>query len=257
MDDNAECAGEIISLSNECSLIIKSDPYLSEKTSIKHSKLIFNCTNLVFSSEISHVLSNIVTQINGIVFTEFDGGNYELMKLVQSTGFKFHCASMGWISSFHDATPCSPDARLVNIDQYDKYKDRIAEIASTFDTSRYENIGLYKPIVRQMYQDMALTQWQNSKEIIIFFKNDYPIAYTTLSSDGNEGWLLSSCVDSAYRGGRVYFEMIRKGKEVLLKEKNTQYVKLECLASNIVVQKTWNKLGFKPNYSTVIFHYGL
>lgn len=246
---------KLIKLSNDLSIKILNDPYLSEKTNLRHYKLVFKEENFIFSKDIAEEFIKIVKKLNGVIFTEFISNKYELLKLVQYSGFKFNCPSMAWISTVLPKDTPSVNCKLISIDLFDKYKERIEKIAQSFDTSRYEHIDFYKPFIKKMYQDKVINEWKTNKELIIYFRKDNPIAFTTLSFEDEKGWLLTSCVDPLYRGGRAYYEMILKSQEILLKEKKKKCVKVECIASNIVVQKTWHKLGFKPNYSTVVFYY--
>lgn len=248
---------ELSQISSELSVKIVRDDYLTEKTRIKHYKIFFEHQNFIYSNKINDQFKKFVEKLGGIVFIEFIGNEYEISKLVQNAGFRYLCSSMGWISTSLPEFNSSPNCRLISSDLINQYKERIKEIALTFDSSHYESIDLYKPFVGEMYQNKIMSQWIDNKELIIYFSHDSPVGFTSLSVEGEEGWLLTSCVDLPYRRSNIYYEMILKGQEVLLKEKNKKCVKLECLATNIAVQKAWSKLGFKPNYATNVFCYGI
>lgn len=247
-----------IVLCENFNLEIIEDEYLTNVTKVNHYKLFFlgELPSVIENEDIKNKLCKILSTIKGIFFTEIMANYYELSKILQEVGFKFLCGSMGWVSTKNNDAKNLSKCRIINISDFGYYSKRISEIAMSFDTSHYESFHFYKPFVRKMYQDKFLSQWEKNEEIIVYFKEENPIAVTTFSVSNDEGWLLSSCVDYPYRGTRAYYAMIEFGQDYLFKVKKVRKIKLECLSSNIVVQKTWNKFGFKPSYSTNIFYKG-
>ena len=85
-------------LSNDLSVKIVDDVYLTKKTGLKHLKIIIDADNFIFSYSLGSDFLKIVSDLKSIIFTEFESYNYEILKLVDYAGFKFVTSSVGWIA---------------------------------------------------------------------------------------------------------------------------------------------------------------
>lgn len=228
------------------------DPYLSEKTGTPHFKFRFQeADDMVEAGKVAW-LKEATAALNGVVFAEIDASFYGLAALLQGAGFRLVCPSMIWTCRKVVATDRG-SCRIVSAGTDAEQEHVIMNIAHDFDTSHYAQFPRYQPVLEQMYVDKTMLEWRRSGEIIGYSSSGGEIgAITTLGVDGREGRLLTSCVSKKHRGGRAYHEMIAFGTRYLLETKKVDTVVVECIASNIVVQKAWTTLGYRPSKATIV-----
>jgi ribosomal protein S18 acetylase RimI-like enzyme len=86
--------------------------------------------------------------------------------------------------------------------------------------------------------------------------NNQIVGFTTYkinNINNHTSTMVLSAVDSNFMGRGVYYNMIKKGTNILLK--NSKKIRVGTQIDNIPVQRTWQKLGYKLIDIKYIFHY--
>jgi len=183
------------------------------------------------------------------------------MLAVQRSRFVYMDTTMRYAFDLGPSPPPIQSTVLLR-EARDEDQDSLTEIAATYTENRFH----YDPKIPRDKADEMYRLWiRNSLRgdadwIVVAELDGKPVGFTTnknhpeLITDrgGWVGEMVFSAVSPQARGRDVYTSMIHAG--LLHFHGAADLVYLGCLASNVAVQRAWQRLGFRVTSAACSFH---
>ncbi len=185
------------------------------------------------------------------------------MLALQRSGFVYMDTTMRYAFDLLASAPPPIQSSVVLREAREGDLDSLMEIAATYTENRFH----YDPRIPRDKADEMYRIWiRNSLRgdadwTVVAELDGKPVGFTTNKNHpelvtergGWVGEMVFSAVSPVARGRDVYTSMIHAG--LLHFHGTADLVYLGCLASNVAVQRAWQKLGFRVTSSSCSFHH--
>lgn len=181
---------------------------------------------------------------------------------VQAQGFEYMDTTMRYAYDLKSAAPPKFDPPITLREARPEDEDLLVAIAETYTDNRFHyDARIPRDKADEMYRRWLRNSFHGGADWIVVAEIDgRPVGFTTnkdhpelpTETGGTTGEMVFSAVSPEARGRDVYTSMIHAGLVHFHGRVDSVY--LGCLASNVAVQRAWQRLGFRVTSAASSFH---
>jgi len=218
-----------------------------------------------FKTHIKQILDMLTKEEFKLIISRVDMNDTDLVGKLEDAGFRYKDSQITYIYDLDRFTSLAPlvkfDYKIRDFKESDT--ERLVELAGeSFDGygHYFANKQLDPVKCREVYEDWAYNSCNNKNvadKILVAHDNDKPIGYLSFKIKEADGKKYAAggmgAVDKNYRGKDVFPAIISAGLQ-WGKEIGLDWEEHNVIVNNFPVNRSMNKLGFKPSNPVITMH---